>query len=63
MASNAACLRLNLGRMELRMATAKFFLAFPDATVAEKEGMTDRDMQAKMFFLVKPSGGQCLVEQ
>ncbi|KAI6778855.1 uncharacterized protein J7T54_000511 [Emericellopsis cladophorae] len=58
-----ACLGLNLGWMELRIATAKFFLSFPDATVSEKKGMTDENMHAKMFFLVKPSGGQCLVER
>ncbi|KAG9257164.1 cytochrome P450 [Emericellopsis atlantica] len=58
-----ACLGLNLAWMELRMATAKFFLSFPDATVSGKVGMSDGSMHAKIFFLVKPSGGQCLVER
>jgi hypothetical protein len=49
--------------MELRLATAKFFSTFPQATVSTKEGMSDKSMHAKMYLLVKPSGGQCLVEK
>jgi hypothetical protein len=48
--------------MELRLATARFFLAFPEVSVSAKEGMTDEDMVAKVFFLLFPQGKRCLLE-
>ena len=48
--------------MELRLATAKFFRAFPGATISEIEGMSDEDMQPTLYFLLSPKGKRCLVQ-
>jgi hypothetical protein len=48
--------------MELRLAAAKFFRAFPGATISEMEGMSDEDMQPTMYFLISPRGKRCLVQ-
>jgi hypothetical protein len=48
--------------MELRLATAMFFRAFPDANITELEGMSDEDMQPKLYFLLSPKGKRCLVQ-
>lgn len=53
---------MHLAEMELRLATAKFFLTFPEATVSRLEGMSDEDMVPKIYFLLSPSGGRCLIE-
>lgn len=53
---------MHLARMELRLATARFFLAFPNATISELEGMSDEDMQQMMYFLQAPKGKRCLVK-
>ncbi|OAQ98301.1 hypothetical protein LLEC1_03589 [Akanthomyces lecanii] len=53
---------LNLARMELRIAAASFFRAFPNIRISAKEGFSDRDMQPKMFFVSNPVGRRCLVE-
>jgi len=47
--------------MELRYATARFFLTFPDAKMANIEGMSDEDMKPEFWFLQRPSGGRCLI--
>ncbi|KAI0007687.1 cytochrome P450 [Xylariaceae sp. FL0662B] len=56
------CIGLHLARIELRLATARFFLAYPNARVSEKEGMSDQDMIPALYFLLSPSGNRCLVE-
>ncbi|KAE8391491.1 cytochrome P450 [Aspergillus alliaceus] len=56
------CLGMHLARMELRLATALFFRAFPRAKVSTKEGMNDEDMRMKSYFLMTPSGHRCLIE-
>jgi hypothetical protein len=48
--------------MELRLATASFFRAFPTATVSTKENMSDADMEQTLHFLLSPKGKRCLVE-
>jgi hypothetical protein len=48
--------------MELRLATASFFRAFPTAKVSAKERMTDADMEMTLHFLLSPKGKRCLVE-
>ncbi|KAJ3542904.1 hypothetical protein NM208_g3856 [Fusarium decemcellulare] len=57
-----ACIGKHLARMELRLGAARFFRAFPSAIVSKKEGMSDKDMEPKVFFLLAPKGGRCLVE-
>ncbi|RSL53645.1 hypothetical protein CEP53_007702 [Fusarium sp. AF-6] len=56
------CIGKHLARMELRLGTARFFHAFPSATVSTSEGMSDQDMIPKVFFLLAPNGGRCLIE-
>ncbi|PFH57844.1 hypothetical protein XA68_14482 [Ophiocordyceps unilateralis] len=56
------CIGQHLARMELRLATARFFLAFPEAHVSSLEGMSDDDMKPRIHFLLTPSGGRCLVQ-
>ena len=53
---------MHLAEMELRLATAKFFLTFPYATASGLEGMSDDDMVPKIYFLLSPSGGRCLIQ-
>ncbi|KAI4859602.1 putative cytochrome P450 [Hypoxylon rubiginosum] len=56
------CLGLHLARMELRLATARFFTRFPDAKVSRREGFTDEDMEPDMYFLMAPRKKRCLIE-
>ncbi|TGJ80855.1 hypothetical protein E0Z10_g7924 [Xylaria hypoxylon] len=56
------CIRLHLAKIELRLGAARFFKAFPNATVSYLEGMKDEDMSPKLFFLVAPQGHRCLVD-
>ncbi|KAI1073419.1 cytochrome P450 [Whalleya microplaca] len=56
------CIGLHLAKIELRLATARFFLAYPSARVSEKEGMSDSDMKPDLYFLLSPSGHRCLIE-
>lgn len=51
-----------MARMELRLATALFFRAAPNACVSTKHGMSDLDMKPEMSFLLMPKGHRCLVE-
>lgn len=48
--------------MELRLATALFFRAFPAARMSSREGMSDGDMEAAIYFLLAPKGKRCLLE-
>ncbi|KZL68265.1 cytochrome p450 [Colletotrichum incanum] len=56
------CIGLRLARMEMRLAVAHFFRAFPNAVVSKKEGMSDQDMRPQQFFLLQPEGGRCLID-
>ncbi|KAJ5774870.1 hypothetical protein N7457_009766 [Penicillium paradoxum] len=56
------CLGMHLARMELRLATALFFRALPDARISTKEGMSSKDMKIEAFFLMAPQGRRCLIE-
>jgi len=56
------CLGLHLARMELRLATALFFRAWPRARASRREGMSDSDMEPIIFFLLSPKGKRCLIE-
>lgn len=57
-----ACLGRHLARIELRLITARFFKAFPNATVSGIEGMCDKDMEPALHFLMVPSGHRCLIK-
>ena len=48
--------------MELRLATALFFRSFPNASVSDREGMSNEDMEEKIYFLLSPKGKRCLIE-
>jgi hypothetical protein len=48
--------------MELRLATARFFRAFPSASVSSLEGMSEEDMELRAYFLLTPKGGRCLIQ-
>ncbi|CEL03105.1 hypothetical protein ASPCAL04262 [Aspergillus calidoustus] len=61
-AGSRNCVGIHLARMELRLATASFFRAFPTATVSTKENMSDADMEQTLHFLLSPKGKRCLVE-
>ncbi|OTA99874.1 hypothetical protein M426DRAFT_324762 [Hypoxylon sp. CI-4A] len=56
------CIGLHLAKMELRLATARFFTRFPNSKVSQKEGFTDDDMDPIMFFLLSPKSQRCLIE-
>jgi hypothetical protein len=53
---------MHLAMMELRLATARFFLEFPDAKVSKLEGMSDDDMEQVSYFLAFPKGKRCLIQ-
>ncbi|ORY64872.1 cytochrome P450 [Pseudomassariella vexata] len=57
------CLGRHLARIELRLITARFFLNFPNAVVSHKEGMSDKDMEMALYFLMVPSGHRCLIQK
>ncbi|KAJ1336100.1 azaphilone biosynthesis cytochrome P450 monooxygenase [Microdochium nivale] len=56
------CLGLHLAMMELRLATARFFLQYPDAQVSGADGMSDADMEQVSFFIAFPRGKRCLIQ-
>ncbi|KAK3951435.1 cytochrome P450 [Pseudoneurospora amorphoporcata] len=56
------CVGLHLARMELRLLTALFFRAYPNAKVSTREGMCDADMEPLIWFLLSPKGKRCLIE-
>lgn len=63
MVYNVVCLGQHLAEIELRLATALFFRAFPNAKVSTLEGMNDRDMDPLIFFLLSPKGKRCLISK
>ncbi|KAI1637841.1 cytochrome P450 [Biscogniauxia mediterranea] len=56
------CIGLHLARIELRLATARFFRAFPNAKVSTSDGMSDADMVPEEYFLFVPRGHRCLID-
>ncbi|KAI1396672.1 putative cytochrome P450 [Hypoxylon fuscum] len=56
------CLGMHLAKMELRLATARFFTRFPNSKVSQLEGFTDDDMDPEMFFLMSPKKHRCLID-
>ncbi|KAL8726003.1 MAG: hypothetical protein Q9181_006210 [Wetmoreana brouardii] len=56
------CIGAQLARMELRLATALFFRAAPNARISTKHGMSDSDMRPEISFLLMPKGHRCLIE-
>ncbi|PHH78489.1 hypothetical protein CDD80_6757 [Ophiocordyceps camponoti-rufipedis] len=56
------CIGQHLARMELRLATARFFSTFPEAHPSSREGMSDEDMKPRIHFILTPSGGRCLIQ-
>ncbi|KAL2830894.1 cytochrome P450 [Aspergillus cavernicola] len=61
-AGSRNCVGIHLAKMELRLATAYFFRAFPYAKISTRENMTDNDMEQTLHFLISPKGKRCLVE-
>ncbi|KAH8594875.1 cytochrome P450 [Bisporella sp. PMI_857] len=55
------CLGLHLARMEMRLATARFFRTFPNSRVSDLEGFSDEDMEPALFFLISPKNKRCLI--
>ncbi|KAI1389176.1 putative cytochrome P450 [Hypoxylon trugodes] len=55
------CIGLHLAKMELRLATARFFTRFPNSTVSTLDGFTDKDMEPWSFFLMSPKNNRCLI--
>ncbi|KUI55449.1 hypothetical protein VP1G_02774 [Cytospora mali] len=56
------CIGLHLARLELRLGTARFFRLYPNAKISTLEGMSDEDMEQKLFFLSPPKNKRCLIE-
>ncbi|KAL3440804.1 cytochrome P450 [Aspergillus insuetus] len=61
-AGSRICIGLHLARMEMRHATARFFLAYPNAKMSKMEGMSDEDMEPLHFFLMFPRKKRCLMQ-
>ncbi|RYP63404.1 hypothetical protein DL771_009302 [Monosporascus sp. 5C6A] len=55
------CLGLHLAYIELRLATARFFRTFPNATVSSIDG-SDEDMKPDLYFILSPRGHRCLIQ-
>ncbi|KAF1738417.1 putative sterigmatocystin biosynthesis P450 monooxygenase STCB [Beauveria bassiana] len=56
------CVGSHLAMIEIRLGVCLFFRQFPNATVSTKEGMSDADMESKIYFLNSPAGKRCLIE-
>lgn len=56
------CIGYHLAEMQMRLATARFFHAFPNARASQKDGMSDEDMIPTMFVLMSTKGQRCLIE-
>ncbi|KAI1352046.1 cytochrome P450 [Xylaria sp. FL0043] len=55
------CIGMHLAYIELRMALAQFFRAFPNSQASTLEGMTNDDMQPSMYFVLTPQHHRCLI--
>ncbi len=60
--TDLVCIGLHLAKIELRLGAARFFKAFPHATLSSLEGMSDEDMFPELFFLISPQGHRCLMD-
>lgn len=58
-AGSRICIGLHLARLEIMLACAAFFLAFPNAVVSEKT--TDQGMAMENYFLIAPRAHACFV--
>jgi len=56
------CIGQHLARIELRLATAHFFLAFPEARMSSLEGMSNEDMEPMVQLFLTPKGKRCLIQ-
>ncbi|KAH7355496.1 cytochrome protein [Pyrenochaeta sp. MPI-SDFR-AT-0127] len=56
------CLGLHLAQMELRLATTKFFRAFPNARLSTLGNFCDDDMEQVIYFLMYPKSKRCLIQ-
>lgn len=56
------CLGLRLAIRELRLGTAHFFRAFPQAKMSSLEKVGDSDMDQMCYFIMSPQGKRCLME-
>jgi cytochrome P450 len=56
------CLGLHLALMEMRLAVAGFFRAFPNAKAAMRDGFNDEEMEQVIFFLMFPKGKRCMIQ-
>ncbi|KAK8080041.1 Cytochrome P450 monooxygenase azaI [Apiospora hydei] len=56
------CMGLHLARMELRLATSRFFLTFRNARISAADGFCDEDMEPNQYFLMTPKKQRCLIE-
>ncbi|KAB5578826.1 cytochrome protein [Coniochaeta sp. 2T2.1] len=56
------CIGMHLARMELRLATARFFKTFPRAVQSSTDGMSDADMELEAYFISYPTGKRTLIE-
>lgn len=58
-AGSRICIGLHLARLEIMLACAAFFLAFPSAAVSEKT--SEKDMAMENYFLIAPRAHACFV--
>ncbi|KAI1273301.1 cytochrome protein [Xylaria sp. FL0933] len=56
------CVGQHLARIELRLATAHFFLTFPNVCMSSLEGMCDDDMKPVIQLFLTPKGKRCLLD-
>ena len=56
------CIGQHLARIELRLAAARFFLAFPEARMSSLEGMSNEDMEPIVQLFLTPKGKRCLIQ-
>ncbi|KAI9925425.1 hypothetical protein ASPWEDRAFT_173096 [Aspergillus wentii DTO 134E9] len=61
-AGTRICIGMHLAQIELRLATASFFRAFPHARVSAREQMSQSDMEQTIYFLMSPRGKRCLLD-
>jgi cytochrome P450 len=56
------CIGLHLALMEMRLAVAGFFRAFPNAKISARDGFNDEEMEQVIFFLMFPKGKRCMIQ-
>jgi cytochrome P450 len=58
----SVCIGLHLAQMELRIATARFFRAYPNAQISTLDEFGDEDMEQVIYFLMFPKNKRCLIQ-